>query len=167
MRSYLDGMLRYLEVSGRSTRMQYWMFFVVQVLVYAIAGAIDVMLLDGFANPREPQMLITLFVTFVHFVPGITLQVRRLHDLGKSGAWILLYLIPFAGLIVLYWNCCSSEPGRNAHDDPEPSRYIPHYSPSNGVPRRTTIPRQVRMGSKAARPASVGYDGLSSPERFI
>jgi uncharacterized membrane protein YhaH (DUF805 family) len=168
MRSYLDGMLRTFEFSGRSTRMQYWMFFVVQTLVYAAAAAIDVFVLDGFANPRKPQLPISLFVAFVHFVPGITVQVRRLHDLGKSGAWILLYLIPFAGLIVLYWNCCASEPGRNAHDESEPSRYEPYYMQQQArLPRYSTIPRQIRMGSNAGRPMASGYEVLSSPERFI
>ena len=81
---------------------------------------------------------------------------------------MLLYAVPvFGPLWLLYWACCASEPGRNAYDAPEPSRYIPHYSPSSGMPRRTTIPRQVRMGSHAGRPASSAYDGLGSPQRFI
>ena len=158
-------MLRYFEISGRSTRMQYWMFILVQLLLLAAAIAIDVMLLDGFANPSRPQGIVTVFVSIVHAVPAITVQVRRLHDIGKSGFWFLLYFIPFAGLLLLYWACCASEPGRNSYDDPEPSRYEPRQQAR--LPRYTTIPRQVRMGNSGARPASVGYDGLAARDRFI
>lgn len=170
MRSYLDGMLRSFEIAGRSTRRQYWMFFVIQWLVHLGAALIDILLFDGLANPRQPQLPMSLFASFVHFVPGITLQVRRLHDVGRSGFWMLLWLIPFAGLFVLYWNCCASAPGRNAYDDPEPSTYQPHHRRMRATraearqPIASTIPRQVRMGNAAPQP---GYAGLSAPERFI
>jgi uncharacterized membrane protein YhaH (DUF805 family) len=162
MRSYFDGMLRYFEISGRSTRLQYWMFFVVQFLLTIGAVAIDYQM-GGFRSPKNPQMTATLFVGLVHFIPGITVSVRRLHDIGRSGFWYLLYFVPFAGLVLLYWACCASEPGRNSYDDPAPSSYEPRY----GQPRYSTIPRQVRMGNNAARPPSVGYDGLAAPDRFI
>lgn len=158
-------MLRYFEISGRSTRMQYWMFFLVQLLLQMGAVAVDVFLLDGYANPGRPQAVVTIFVSIVHVFPAITVQVRRLHDIGKSGFWFLLYFIPFAGLLLLYWACCASKPGRNGYDDPEPSRYEPRQQAK--LPRYTTIPRQVRMGSNAARPPSVGYDGLAPRDRFI
>lgn len=157
MRAYFDGMLRYFEFSGRSTRLQYWMFFLVQAALFGLAFLVDYQR-GGFANPGRIQMPVTLFVGFVHLVPGLTVQVRRLHDIGKSGAWYLLHFVPFGGLLLLYWACCASEPGRNAHDDAAPSRYVPRHS---------TIPRTIRMGSNAARPPSIGYDGLAAPERFI
>lgn len=168
MRSYLDGMLRYFEFSGRSTRMQYWMYYLVQLLLCAGAIYVDVMVFDGFANPRRPQMPLTLFVAFVHAIPNITVQVRRLHDIGRSGAWLLLYFVPIIGpLVLLFWSFVGSEPGRNAYDNVEPSSYEPRYAQAAKLPRYSTIPRQVRMGSNAGRPPSVGYDGLASPERFI
>lgn len=165
MRSYFDGMLRYFELSGRSTRMQYWMFFIVQFVLSIAAIAIDVAL-GALADPQHPSMPISLFVCFVHVIPGITVGARRLHDIGKSGFWLLLYFIPFAGLLVLYWACCASEPGRNTYDEPEPSSYEPRGR-RLAMAGASTIPRTVRMGSNAGRPPSVGYDGLSSPERFI
>ncbi|WP_332685842.1 DUF805 domain-containing protein [Devosia sp.] len=166
MRSYFDGMLRYFEFSGRSTRMQYWMFFLVQTVLFGAAIAIDYRM-GGFGDPRNIQAPATLFITFVHLVPGVTVQVRRLHDIGKSGAWYLLHFVPFGGLVLLYWACCGSEPGSNYHDGPAPSSYVPRHAPQVVAPRRSTIPRQVRMGSNAARPPSVGRDGLAAPQRFI
>lgn len=162
MRSYADGMLRYFEISGRSTRMQYWMFFLVQFLLTVAALAIDYRL-GGFAHPKDPQIPVTLFVAFVHAVPGITVSVRRLHDIGRSGFWYLLYFVPFAGIVLLYWACCASEPGRNAYDGPEPSSYEPRYQ----RPVASTIPRMVRMGANSTRPQSLPQSGGPSPQRFI
>lgn len=167
MRSYLDAMLRYFELSGRSTRMQYWMFFIVQALLFITAALIDVVVLDGYANPRRPQLPATTFLSFVHVVPSITVQVRRLHDIGRSGAWLLLYLVPIAGpLVLLYWSFCASEPGRNGHGDLEPRSHR-HPNERLAMPRYSTIPRQVRMGNAAVRQTSVSYGGLAAPDRFI
>jgi len=162
MRSYFDGMMRYFEISGRSTRMQYWMFFVIQFVLTILAVVVDV-ILGGLPDPSAPSMPVTLFVAFVHFVPGITVGVRRLHDIGRSGFWYLLYLVPFAGLLLLYWACCASEPGSNAYDDPEPSRYEPR--PSARGRKYMTIPNGVRMGSVAGRSSATSGDGTSG--RFI
>lgn len=162
MRCYFDGMMRYFEISGRSTRMQYWMFYLIQCVLTILAAVVDIVL-GGLAYPAAPQLPVTLFVTFVHFIPGITVGVRRLHDIGRSGFWYLLYLIPFAGFLLLYWACCASEPGSNAYDDPEPSRYEPR--PSTRGQKYMTIPSGVRMGSAAARSSTASGDGASG--RFI
>lgn len=155
MRSYLDGMMRYFEFSGRSTRMQYWMFFLVQFVLFIAAVVADYQL-GGLDNPARPQTPITLFAVFVHLVPSLTVQVRRLHDIGKSGAWYLLTFVPFGGLVLLYWACCASETGSNYYDGPSPGTYEPRYKsqPQPVVPRHSTIPRNVRMG--IARTPSIG-----------
>lgn len=165
MGSYFDGMLRYFEISGRSTRMQYWMFFVIQFVLLVLAVVADYQL-GGFARPRNPQAPLTLFVVFVHIVPAITVSIRRLHDIGKSGAWYLLNFVPMGGMVLFYWACCASESGTNIFDGPAPSTYEPR---GGGRPQnlRTTIPRTVRMGNGATHPAAPGYDGLNAPERFI
>ena len=163
MGSYCDGMLRYFEVSGRSTRMQYWMFFVIQFVLLVLAVVADFQL-GGFADRRHPQAPLSLFVIFVHVVPAITVSIRRLHDIGKSGAWYLLTFVPLGGIVLLVWACRASEARSNIYDGPAPSTYEPR---SGGRQPPTTIPRAIRMGSGATRPPAPGYDGLSAPERFI
>lgn len=165
MRSYFDGMLRYFEISGRSTRMQYWMYSLVQLLLTIGALAIDYQM-GGFDNLQNPQPTATFFVGIVHTIPAITLTIRRLHDIGRSGWWYFLQLVPIiGGIILLVWMCWPSDDYANAYGD--------HPSIAGATPapvrqsRHTTIPRQVRMGNNAARPPSVGYDGLAAPDRFI
>ena len=165
MRSYFDGMMRYFEFSGRSTRIQYWMFFLVEFVLFGIAITIDYQL-GGFDNLAAPNLPVTMFMGFIHIVPSLTVQVRRLHDIGKSGAWYLLTFVPFGGLVLLYWACCASEPGSNYYDGPSPSTYEPRNKLQPVAPRHSTIPRNVRMGS--GRTPSIGTSRADpSAGRFI
>ncbi|WP_240233388.1 DUF805 domain-containing protein [Devosia lacusdianchii] len=166
MRSYFDGLLRYFEFSGRSTRMQYWMFFLMQIFVYAAAIAVDYSL--GGIDPKNPYMPATIFVMIFHVIPGLTVQIRRLHDIGKSGAWWLLNFVPFGGFVLLFWACCPSEEGSNAYDGPAPSTYEPRYRPQpQQQPRYSTIPRGVRMGNNSRTPSMGGGAQSPSSGRFI
>ena len=166
MRSYFDGMLRYFEISGRSTRMQYWMFALIQLLLTVGAVAIDYQT-GGFRDLGNPQPTATLFIGIVHIVPAFTLTIRRLHDVGRSGWWYFLPLVPIVGaIILLVWMCWPSDEYANAYGD-HPRNAGPAPAPRYRRPQHSTIPRQVRMGSNAARPPSVGYDGLAAPDRFI
>ena len=51
------------------------------------------------------------------FIPTLAVTVRRLHDMGKNGWWILLNFIPFVnyigGIILLVFTCIDSEPNNN------------------------------------------------------
>jgi uncharacterized membrane protein YhaH (DUF805 family) len=161
MRSYLDGMLRYFEISGTSTRAQYWLFFVAQSVVTAAAIAGDVAL-GGF-DPEHPAPTLTLFAALVHLVPSVTLHIRRLHDIGRSGAWYLLLFVPVLGaLVLLYWACLPSKDYDAYHMEPTPSRIKP------AAPKRyATIPEGVRMGSGAARAISGRPSRPPREGRFI
>ena len=158
MGSYFDGMLRYFEFSGRSTRMQYWMFYLVQLVLFAVAILADYSWgnLARVSNVDATSLPLTLFVAFVHIIPGITVQVRRLHDIGRSGAWYLLHFVPFGGLVLLYWACCASASGSN-YEGPEVTGY---RSRPARAPKASTIPQGVRMGSgrvpTGGRPPSEG-----------
>jgi len=74
----------------------------------------------------------TDIVEFVYsiavFIPALAVTVRRLHDTGRSGWWLLLFLIPVIGFIVLLvFYCQDSKPdnqyGRNPKAQAEPSGY--------------------------------------------
>ncbi|HEY0033241.1 MAG TPA: DUF805 domain-containing protein [Devosia sp.] len=158
MRAYLDGMLRYFEISGRSSRSQYWLFFLVQLII-TVAAVYGDFQLGGF-DPKHPAPTLMIFASILHFIPGITVQFRRLHDIGRSGAWLLLYLVPFGGFVLLYWACLPSE-GSNYYDGPAPSTYEPM------TVRYNTIPQGVRMGSRTAAVVSGRSSKPPSEGRFI
>ena len=154
MGSYFDGMLRYFEFWGRSTRMQYWMFFLIQFLLAGAAVAIDYKL-NGRFTTQWRQMPVTVFMVIIHWIPGIMVQVRRLHDIGKSGAWYLLTFLPLGGLVLLYWACRGSDGFDNNYGAVE------ERSPKL---RGSTIPSGVRLGT-AGRASGDGTGPMEG--RFI
>lgn len=114
MRSYLDALLRYFEFSGRTGRAQYWLYQLVTLII--VGGAIYYEYRSTGLLPAEDNLSpLMIFLSLFHIIPGITVTVRRLHDIGKSGWWYLLNFVPFGGLWVLVWTCCASETGSNEY----------------------------------------------------
>ena len=103
----LTGLRRALRFSGRASRAEYWylhLFWLVgAVLLFAAAGATD--------SGALYAVLLVFYLAMV--VPILSVSVRRLHDTGRSGFWWLLSLVPFGGLVVLYFVLQRSEPGTN------------------------------------------------------
>ena len=84
---------RYADFSGRSRRSEYWWANLAMAIIGAIAGAI----LGDLAFIWSLAIL----------VPSIAISIRRLHDIGKSGWWYLIGLIPLVGSIILIVWCCT------------------------------------------------------------
>jgi uncharacterized membrane protein YhaH (DUF805 family) len=81
---------KYADFSGRASRSEYWWWFLFVVLVSAATGILS-------------EKLSVVFSLAV-LLPGIAVGVRRLHDIDKSGWFLLLNFIPVIGwVIVLYW----------------------------------------------------------------
>jgi uncharacterized membrane protein YhaH (DUF805 family) len=63
---------------------------------------------------RDGVSPISSLVSLALFLPGLAVSVRRLHDTDRSGWWVLLFLIPLIGAIVLLiWYCSRGTPGGN------------------------------------------------------
>jgi len=84
----------YADFEGRARRTEYWMFTLVNIII-----AVVVAIVFGLIHLRFVSTLYSLAV----LVPGIAVGVRRLHDIDKSGWFLLLALIPLVNiwLIVL------------------------------------------------------------------
>ena len=91
---------RYADFSGRSRRMEYWMFFLLNIGVSIVATILDGILgMSGMiAGAYGPLSVIAMLALLV---PGIAVAVRRLHDQDKSGWWLLIAFIPILGGLVL------------------------------------------------------------------
>jgi uncharacterized membrane protein YhaH (DUF805 family) len=95
MNWYLKVMRNYLNVEGRARRTEYWMFLLVYLGIVVVASVLDAMTGTG---------LLAGLMALVHLIPSITVGVRRLHDIDRSGWWLLVALVPLIGwLIALYW----------------------------------------------------------------
>ncbi|MBP1947181.1 DUF805 domain-containing protein [Virgibacillus litoralis] len=98
MNWYIKVLKNYVEFEGRARRQEYWMFGLVSFIIAIILGIFEGVL--GISG-----VLSGLYSLFI-FLPGLAVAVRRLHDTGKSGFWVLISLIPVAGAIVLLIFMC-------------------------------------------------------------
>lgn len=118
MEWYLKVLKNYVNFSGRARRKEYWMFFLISILIGFGLGLIDGVL--GLRSTGSIGMLGLLYNLFI-LLPSFAVGARRLHDLGRSGWWQLIVLIPIIGVIVLIvWYASEGESGSNAYgDDPK------------------------------------------------
>ncbi len=100
----------YLTFDGRVSRRQYWMFALFSVLVSFVIG-----LIGGIVPILS---IFSLLYVLALCVPSVGLGIRRLHDLGLSGWFFLIALIPYIGglfLVVLF--CIPGENKANEYGD--------------------------------------------------
>ena len=111
---YLMALKKYAEFQGRSQRKEYWMFTLFNFLAMVLLGLVGA-LLGGGGEGGLGDVLQGLYGLGV-LVPGIAVTVRRLHDIGKSGWWGLVALIPLIGsLILIYFAVKDSQPETNEY----------------------------------------------------
>lgn len=103
MKWYLKVLKDYATFSGRTRRSEYWFFVLFNVIFGIIAMVIDNILGTKFqiGSQSLPYGYIYLLYSLAVFVPGLAVSVRRLHDVGKSGWFFLIALIPIIGAIWL------------------------------------------------------------------
>lgn len=95
----------YVNFNGRARRKEYWMFVLVYIGIAIASGVLDSMLGMG---------VIGGLIALAHLLPSIAVGVRRLHDIDRSGWWLLIGLIPLIGwVIAIYWACQDGETGPN------------------------------------------------------
>ncbi len=97
---YLIPFKKYIDFEGRASRMEFWTFVLVNIVISAILANIF-------------PYLGSLFSLAI-IVPTLAVSVRRLHDVGQSGWMLLVGLIPLVGLIILiYFFIQESQSGAN------------------------------------------------------
>lgn len=104
----LDLFENYCNFSGRASRSEYWWFALFQAIINAILSFV--------INDGGTAMVISVIVGLALLLPGLGVAVRRLHDIGKSGWYLLISLIPLIGFCVLiYWYIKPSDKNDNQY----------------------------------------------------
>ncbi|MFI5754885.1 DUF805 domain-containing protein [Streptomyces sp. NPDC051569] len=110
MNWYLGVLKNYAGFSGRARRKEFWMFVLFHIIATLIVVAVD------FAVGLN-SILVGVYVLGV-FVPSLALIVRRLHDIGKSGWFYFIILIPLVGqILLLVWFLTAGNPEANAYGE--------------------------------------------------
>lgn len=108
---------QYATFSGRARRAEYWWFFLFNLLIATILAAMS-------------ETVSGLF-SLATLLPALAVSVRRLHDIDRSGWWLLLIFVPLIGpIVLLVWSLTKGATGPNRFgEDPK----LPQYHPNSLV----------------------------------
>jgi uncharacterized membrane protein YhaH (DUF805 family) len=114
MNYFLDVLKKYAVFNGRARRKEYWIFTLVYLIILIILMVIDSMI------TRAPHMrvgLLSAIFRLATVIPSFAVMARRMHDIGKSG-WFML--IPIYNIVLL---CRAGVTGENKYGaDPKQTK---------------------------------------------
>ena len=103
----------YVGFSGRASRSEYWFWVLFTMIVSFVTG-----IRDGFIFGSEfGTGTISNIAAVIYFLPGLAVWVRRLHDVGKSGWWILSSILILPVLLLLYWLIIEGDSNPNEYGE--------------------------------------------------
>ncbi|MBK31059.1 MAG: hypothetical protein CMF53_02460 [Legionellales bacterium] len=119
---------KYAVFSGRARRKEFWLFMLFLTLALYIPQVIltEYMLLqmadtstssDSFSDETGFVMFVGYGIWFLFIIfslaPAISVSVRRLHDVNKSGWWYWISLVPLINLIMIFFYAQKGTAGVN------------------------------------------------------
>jgi uncharacterized membrane protein YhaH (DUF805 family) len=113
MNWYVQAWKKFADFKGRSRRKEYWFFVLINVVAIVVLTGIDLML--GTADAESGYGVLSGIFCLAILIPSLAVSIRRLHDTGRSGWWVLLSAVPIVGLVVLYFALLDSQPGDNQY----------------------------------------------------
>jgi uncharacterized membrane protein YhaH (DUF805 family) len=126
---------KYADFSGRARRSEFWYFFLFSVLASTAGGLLDTLFHTRPSGMYNTTGIIQGLVQLVLLVPGLAVGARRLHDIGRSGFWLLLNLVPLVGQIILVvWAVQDSHPDNQYGPSPKAYRQVRPPLASYGPP---------------------------------
>ena len=115
---------KYSTISGRASRAEYWWFTLFMYLVNIVLYTLSVVMMFYLHRGSGAQMFGALLVSglmsiisILLVVPSICVGIRRLHDIGRSGWWILLSFVPIVRFVILVFTLMPSQPTANEYDE--------------------------------------------------
>lgn len=119
MNWYIEALKKYAVFSGRSRRKEFWYFMLFVLVISFVLALID----NGVGNNYDPEAgigTLSRLYLLAMWIPSLAVSVRRLHDIGRSGWWLLLIFIPvIGGLIFLIFAVQDSKPGTEFGPNPK------------------------------------------------
>ncbi|MGE0666283.1 MAG: DUF805 domain-containing protein [Sphingomonadales bacterium] len=106
---------KYADFNGRAPRSEFWWFYLAVIIAYIVVGIVGGLILGRFAGALIGLLGLAIIV------PSLALTARRLHDVDKSGWWMLIAITGIGGLVLLYWYVQPGTSGPNRFgEDPLP-----------------------------------------------
>jgi len=102
MNWYIDVLKKYAVFTGRARRSEYWFFSLFNIIILIVLQVLAGMMAAMESTAGAGLFGILYLAYFVGvLLPSLAVSVRRLHDTGRSGLWLLIGLVPLVGGIVL------------------------------------------------------------------
>jgi len=99
----------YVNFSARSTRSEFW---------YVVLFSFAVSIILSFVDRLIGMQITSCIFALATLLPGIGLSIRRMHDIGRPGWWILISLIPIVGAIIFLVLAAKPSDGANQWGEP-------------------------------------------------
>ena len=114
MNWYVAVLQKYFDFGGRARRAEYWNFVLFNMIASILLIVVDQVI--GTGSLESGTGLLSGIYTLAVLLPSLGVSVRRLHDTGRSGWWLLISLVPLVGLIVLLiFTISDSDAGSNQY----------------------------------------------------
>jgi len=98
---------KYADFDGRATRSEFWYYTLFYAVIAIALATIDQYVLNPIlgmpVNIAANGGLLQIIFALALVIPSLAVGIRRLHDIGKSGWWTLVALVPLLGIIVLLY----------------------------------------------------------------
>jgi uncharacterized membrane protein YhaH (DUF805 family) len=112
MNWYLEVLKKYAVFDGRAHRQEYWMYFLISLIISIVLSVIDTA--AGLTKAMGGVSPLSTLYGLAVFIPGLAVGARRLHDTGRSGLWLLIAFVPCIGaILLLIWFATEGESGSN------------------------------------------------------
>jgi len=97
---YLKVLKNYAVFKGRARRKEYWMFFLVNLLIlfFVTFGMGILGILLGFG--KDLGLIANKVYVVALLIPAFAVAVRRLHDTGRSGWWSIVPIVSYIFLVL-------------------------------------------------------------------
>ncbi|WP_108263105.1 DUF805 domain-containing protein [Mangrovicoccus ximenensis] len=111
----------YATFAGRASRSEFWWYVLAVFLLNIVVNLIDAFAVSPLLGMPGETGILSALLGLALILPGLAVSSRRLHDTGRSAWWLLLWLIPLIGMLVLiYFYIQPSEEGPNRFGAPDP-----------------------------------------------
>lgn len=116
MKSYFNAFKRYFDFSGRSSRSQFWLFQLFMMIVAIIVIAIDTK--SGSRLQGQQFGVATSIFILAHTIPSYSVMVRRLHDIDRTGWWVLIAFTGIGAIVLFVFALTKGTDGPNRFGNP-------------------------------------------------
>lgn len=148
---YLEVLKKYATFTGRAHRTEFWTYTLVNTVIALVVLLVDI---DGSRGVVTDSLLGRLYILYgvATLVPSLAVAVRRLHDTGRGGLWVLLQFVPFANFVLIVILLDRGTMGPNIYGpDPHYSSPAPGFMPPAQAVQSAPVGVRVLLVTHAGR----------------